>query len=752
MNLSNHSPRSVASSIAGPVASSIDASPFSLSTFTPSKAPIAPRSLTLLTLLGLITFASTTNPASAQAINFGSVNACPAGKTTPAPCSANQTVTFSIPAGTTISSIAILTTGIADLDFKAKADDASATLCKAQHYSAATTCTVDVTFTPLAPGARNGAVVLLGSDGGAVVAQTYVYGIGIGPQVAFTPAPLLSRGSGLLSGGNGIAVDASGDIYVADVFNQVIQIVAADSDTTIKTLKVPYPSSLALDGAGNIFVIDHDYAGIEEIFAAGGYTTSKTLARNLRAIFDLVVDPTGNIFYVDYLNDDVKEILAAGGYTTVKTLGSGQNGPTALAIDAAGNLFVSDTDSIVKEILAAGGYTTVKTLVKGLGSGPIAVDATDNIFLAYEDSATKTNVVSEIVADGGYTTVTPLNIPLGYLALDSSGNLYSATGGSSIPELLRSQPPAFAFGNAVVGTTSSDSPLSAIVQNTGNATLIGSGLTLTGATDFSLVAGSATPPDCASSFSLAPSVECSLNVDFTAQSFGPATGSLVLTDNAGNETGATQSIALSGAGVTAVPQVSPSILQFGAVPYPGSATQPLTLTNTGTGTLTIDPSSNGRGAIITGNTCGAGIGAGKSCTLQVEFKPVQLGPNGNAITIQTNGLSSPKVPVRGTATGVGSLSTALDFGTVKGRGNTDSLPLYITNYGVPGTVSVATSTGATTFHVTFNYCTAGIAAGSSCQIGVEFAPVSTGPATAYLKLIPSTGPEQTIVMTGTLVP
>jgi hypothetical protein len=37
-------------------------------------------------------------------------------------------------------------------------------------------------------------------------------------------------------------------------------------------------------------------------------------------------------------------------------------------------------------------------------------------------------------------------------------------------------------------------------------------------------------------------------------------------------------------------------------------------------------------------------------------------------------------------------------------------------------------------------------------MNIEFAPVSTGPETAYLKLIPSTGPTQIIKMTGTLVP
>jgi len=77
----------------------------------------------------------------------------------------------------------------------------------------------------------------------------------------------------------------------------------------------------------------------------------------------------------------------------------------------------------------------------------------------------------------------------------------------------------------------------------------------------------------------------------------------------------------------------------------------------------------------------------------------------------------------------------------------------VTNFGVPGSVTVATETGATTFTVIDNSCTAGgLIEGTSCDITVRYAPVQQGTQTAYLKLIPSVGPEQIIVMTGTLVP
>ena len=77
----------------------------------------------------------------------------------------------------------MLTQGAPNLDFTS---DGTGT-CAAQAYNAGDTCTVDVVFTPKFAGTRNGAVVLTDSSGN-VIATAYVYGTGIGPQVAFSPA------------------------------------------------------------------------------------------------------------------------------------------------------------------------------------------------------------------------------------------------------------------------------------------------------------------------------------------------------------------------------------------------------------------------------------------------------------------------------------------------------------------------------------------------------------------------------------
>jgi hypothetical protein len=89
--------------------------------------------------------------ASAQAINFGSVNVCPSGATTPAPCSKTLAVSFTVPASGTLGTPKVFTQGSPNLDFTL----ASGSTCVGTVTEGAI-CEVNVTFTPLAPGQGKG--------------------------------------------------------------------------------------------------------------------------------------------------------------------------------------------------------------------------------------------------------------------------------------------------------------------------------------------------------------------------------------------------------------------------------------------------------------------------------------------------------------------------------------------------------------------------------------------------------------------
>ena len=108
-----------------------------------------------------------------------------------------------------------------------------------------------------------------------------------------------------------------------------------------------------------------------------------------------------------------------------------------------------------------------------------------------------------------------------------------------------------------------------------------------------------------------------------------------------------------------------------------------------------------------------------------------------------------------TATGVYvQTATPLQFATIS-TGATEVLPLTITNFGLPGTVTVATSVTTASYQVLTtaqNTCLAGITAGQSCTLPVQFNPTAVGVQNDTLTITPSAGPAPaTVALNGTAV-
>jgi len=144
------------------------------------------------------------------------------------------------------------------------------------------------------------------------------------------------------------------------------------------------------------------------------------------------------------------------------------------------------------------------------------------------------------------------------------------------------------------------------------------------------------------------------------------------------------------------------------------------------------------------NTCQAGVAAGQSCTLPIQFSPVVVGPHNDYLnlTLNADGPATTFVSLNGFASGVGTeLATPLNFGTVPAY-TTAMLPLTITNFGVPGTVMIGAAVNGNSFKILTtadNTCQAGIANGQSCTLPVEFLGNSVGAHNELLTLTPSGG-------------
>lgn len=362
--------------------------------------------------------------------------------------SAVNGMTFSIPAETIIGSIVVLTSGNANLDFA----NAAGSTCTAGKQSAAISCVVNVRFTPQAAGLRMGAVVFFSgvNSVGTVLANLPLYGVGTGPQVAFGPgvqsevtAPIYHKN---LQSPSSIAVDTAGDLFILD----------DDSNPTgYRLLKVPagggapttidpavngealyLPSSVAVDGAGNVYI--GDFGNRVVVVPVGGgaataiYPTANGVALNYPS--GLATDGAGDLFIGDFLNNRVVELPAGGGAATAidpKVNGESLNDPHGVAVDAAGDLFIADLGNNRVVMVPAGGGAAIAIdpTVNGMAlRSPVGVtvDGGGDLFIA--DNVN--HRVVEVPAGGGaavavYPTLSVTDVGEVYdMAVDAVGDLF----------------------------------------------------------------------------------------------------------------------------------------------------------------------------------------------------------------------------------------------------------------------------------------------------------------------------------------
>lgn len=141
---------------------------------------------------------------------------------------------------------------------------------------------------------------------------------------------------------------------------------------------------------------------------------------------------------------------------------------------------------------------------------------------------------------------------------------------------------------------------------------------------------------------------CVISISFAPTAQGLLTGTLTVADNAANNP---QTVTLSGTGVQGSVLLNPTSLTFGSQQV-GTTSPPqnVTLTNDGSGTLTIT-SIVASGDFAQTNTCGTTLLVGQDCTIVVTFTPTQTGTRTGAITITDDGTGGPQtVPLTGTGT------------------------------------------------------------------------------------------------------
>ncbi len=577
--------------------------------------------------------------------SFGGVNVCPAGQTTPAPCSNTQVLTYNLAVTTTIGAIQVVTKGATGLDFTLGSDST----CTGT-ISAGSSCTVNVNFTPRAPGLRMGAVQFFDNSAN-LVATTPIYGIGQEPVITFGPGTQTTMPTSGLSGSTqGVALDATGNVYIADYQNgKVVKVTPSGIQTTVPTTGLSTPYGLVVDGAGDLFIADTGNNRVVEVSSLGVQITVNTPGFTLKGPSGVAVDGAGDLFITDTVNNRVVEVPANGGNPT--TVGTELNAPIGLAVDGAGDVFIADTGNQRVLKIANGTQTQVNNTLTNPSA--LAADAAGDVFIADWSH----NRVVEVTPGGVQTTVsyTPAGAQPYAVAVDGAGDVFVANANVPSPnqvvKINFAQQPSLSFANTNVGSTSTDSPQSVTVQNVGNVPLTGS-LALNLGANFTQNSS----PDCSAAFPLAPGAVCRESFSFTPQVASFFTGAAVFTDNTLNGSFAAQTINLSGTGQTsggastvAVPNVIGQMQSTATTPITGAG---LVLGTVATASSSTVPS----GSVISENpAAGTQVNVGSAVNLLVSTGQAQP-PSPNPLSLENNyfvtgDYASAGVTLRGTGTG-----------------------------------------------------------------------------------------------------
>jgi trimeric autotransporter adhesin len=348
----------------------------------------------------------------------------------------------------------------------------------------------------------------------------------------------------------GVAVDASGNIYVVDSWNHRIRMVTKSTgivntvagtgsggysgDGGLATsLKLYFPTGVAVDASGNIYIADNNnnrirmvtkstgimstVAGIGSI----GYSGDGGPATSAALTFPsgVALDTSGNIYIADNNNNCIRMVtVSTGNISTVAGTGSegysGDGGlatsamfnyPYGVAVDASGNIYISDTRNHRVRMVTKS--TGIVTTLAGTGSGSysgdggvatsvklylpsgVAIDASGNIYIADNSNnrvrllTMSTGIISTVAGsgldgyrgDGGPATSAAMNHPYG-VAVDASGNIYIADNNNNCIRMVTSPSSSTAppLPSSIVTSIPTYSPtLSSIVTSRPPMTSIG---------------------------------------------------------------------------------------------------------------------------------------------------------------------------------------------------------------------------------------------------------------------------------------
>jgi uncharacterized repeat protein (TIGR03803 family) len=463
-------------------------------------------------------------------------------------------------------------------------------------------------------------------------------------------------------------------------------------------------------------------------------------------------------------------------YTFTGVNGDGESPTAGVVLDANGNLYGvtpyggATGNGMVFKVSPSGKETILYGFTGGNDGGlpdaGLTIDAQGDVYgtTAFDGFCSECGTVFEISAAGKETTLynfhssaTDGGFPKGTLLLDGKGNVYGTTAGGGANgsgtvfklDSSGNETVLYSFGATnsgdgqnPTGTLLMDASgnLYGTTQNGGTSSggyQLGTVFELSSAGAESVLYGFPMNSTGCPNYPNGAYPIGGLVSDSKGDIYGTAEEGGSSADCSGNGS----VFELSPAALSGKAQPSTTTMQFGGIPYGSTETLPLTVTNVGKGTLTVAPVLNAQSYVVAASNCGGGVASGSSCTLQIKFTPVSIATHNAILVLHTNGPTNPQIALNGSGTGLTPSTTYFLFGTIP-SGSTKVQTLTITNHGMPGPITIATSITGYAYKVLTtaqNTCRAGITAGQSCALPIEFIPTFAATHIDFLTVTPSGG-------------
>ena len=272
------------------------------------------------------------------------------------------------------------------------------------------------------------------------VVETYVFTLKWGTQ---------GSGDGQFSYPSGVAVDGSGNVYVADLGNHRIQKFSSTGVFLTKwgtqgsgNGQFEAPTDIAVDSSGNVYVVDSGNNRVQKFSSSGVFLTKWGSLGSGDGQFNstrgVAVDNSGNVYVIDAYNGRVQKFSSSGVYLTQwGSLGSGDGQfsyPSGVAVDGSGNVYVIENNRVQK--FSSTGVFLTKWGSLGSGDGQfynlygVAVDSLGNVYVTDFGNV---NRVQKFSSSGVFLTKWGSSgsgdgqfAQTSKVAVDASGNVYVA--------------------------------------------------------------------------------------------------------------------------------------------------------------------------------------------------------------------------------------------------------------------------------------------------------------------------------------